>query len=156
DELHHRDGLAYAGAAEQAHLTALGERTDEIDDLDAGFQQLGGRRELFEDRRVPVDRHRLVGADRTLFVDRFAEHVHDAPERLWSHWDGDALARVLNLHSTTQALGRAEADRAHHAVAELLLYLERELAALESERVVDGRQLVARELHIDDRADALD
>src|SRR3546814_12404867 len=41
DQLHHVDGLADAGAAEQADLAALGERAQQIDDLDAGFQQLG-------------------------------------------------------------------------------------------------------------------
>ena len=35
DELEHVHGLAHAGAAEQAHLAALGERHQQIDDLDA-------------------------------------------------------------------------------------------------------------------------
>jgi peptide chain release factor 1 len=43
DQFHHVHGLADAGAAEQADLAALGERADQVDDLDAGFQQLGGR-----------------------------------------------------------------------------------------------------------------
>jgi hypothetical protein len=40
DQLHHVDGLADAGATEQADLAALGERADEVDDLDAGFEQV--------------------------------------------------------------------------------------------------------------------
>ena len=40
DELEHVDGLADAGAAEQADLAALGERDQQVDDLDAGFQQI--------------------------------------------------------------------------------------------------------------------
>ena len=39
DELHHRDRLAHAGAAEEADLAALGERTNQVDHLDAGFEQ---------------------------------------------------------------------------------------------------------------------
>jgi hypothetical protein len=39
DQLHHVHGLADAGATEQAHLAALGERADQVDHLDAGFQQ---------------------------------------------------------------------------------------------------------------------
>src|SRR5213079_1030227 len=40
DELEHVDGLADPGAAEQADLAALGERHEEVDDLDAGDEQV--------------------------------------------------------------------------------------------------------------------
>jgi hypothetical protein len=39
DQLEHVDGLAHAGAAEQADLAAFGERDQQVDDLDAGDQQ---------------------------------------------------------------------------------------------------------------------
>ena len=51
---------------------------------------------------------------------------------------------------------RAERDRAHDAVAELLLHFERQPDLVHLQRVVDLRHLVARKLHVDDRADALD
>src|SRR5690606_5124090 len=54
-----------------------------------------------------------------------------------------------------EAVGRAERDRAHDAVAELLLHLQRDLRALHLQRVVHLRHLAARELHVDDRADDL-
>jgi hypothetical protein len=40
DQLEHVDGLADAGAAEQADLAALGERHQQVDHLDAGDQQV--------------------------------------------------------------------------------------------------------------------
>jgi hypothetical protein len=40
DQLLDDDGLAHAGAAEEADLAALGERADEVDDLDAGLEHL--------------------------------------------------------------------------------------------------------------------
>ncbi len=40
DEFKHVDGLADAGAAEQADLAALGERANQVNDFDAGFQQV--------------------------------------------------------------------------------------------------------------------
>ena len=70
DQLHHVHGLADAGAAEQADLAALGERADQVDHLDAGFQQFGGGRQLVEFRRALVDGALLVGLDRAGFVDR--------------------------------------------------------------------------------------
>jgi hypothetical protein len=56
-----------------------------------------------------------------------------------------------------QAVGRAQRDGAHHAVAELLLHLQGQRRAARSfERVVHASGIcVARELHVDDRADAL-
>ena len=42
DQLLDQDGLADTGAAEQADLAALGVGADEVNDLDAGLQNLGG------------------------------------------------------------------------------------------------------------------
>ena len=39
DEFHHVHGLAHTGTTEQAHLTAFGEGADQVNHLDAGFQQ---------------------------------------------------------------------------------------------------------------------
>ncbi len=44
DELHDQHGLADAGAAEEADLAAFGVRRQEIDNLDAGFENLRFRR----------------------------------------------------------------------------------------------------------------
>ena len=40
DELHGQDRLADAGTADDADLAAFDERREEVDDLDAGFQDL--------------------------------------------------------------------------------------------------------------------
>src|SRR3546814_448666 len=69
------------GAAEQADLAALGERAHQVDDLDAGFQQLVGRGLFFVARGRAVDLPVLLGLDRADLVDRFAEHVHDPAQR---------------------------------------------------------------------------
>jgi hypothetical protein len=58
DELEHVDGLAHARAAEEADLAALRERADQVDDLDAGLEELGRRRQLVELRRGLVDPRR--------------------------------------------------------------------------------------------------
>ena len=58
DQLHHVHGLAHAGAAEQAHLAALGERADQVDHLDAGFQQFLRGRQFVVRRGLAVDRRR--------------------------------------------------------------------------------------------------
>ncbi len=42
DQFHHHDGLADAGATEHRRLAALRQRRQQIDDLDAGFEDGGG------------------------------------------------------------------------------------------------------------------
>jgi hypothetical protein len=75
----------------------------------------------------------------------------------------DRRAGIGDLHSAAQAVGGAHGDGAHHAVAQLLLDLEREVLLGEGlalvdelQRVVDVRHAVARKLDVDHRADALD
>ena len=60
DELHDDDRLADAGATEQTDLSTLGVGREEIDDLDAGLEDLAGAGLLLERRRLAVDRHALV------------------------------------------------------------------------------------------------
>ena len=43
DEFHHVDGLAYTGTTEQTDLTAFGERTHQVNHLDACLKQLNRR-----------------------------------------------------------------------------------------------------------------
>ncbi len=65
------------------------------------------------------------------------------------------LPVFVDVEAATQPLGCAHRDRAHDAVAELLLHLEREVTVLELQRVVDLRDRVARKLDVDDRANDL-
>ena len=86
DQLLDDDGLADAGAAEQADLAAAQVRLEQVDDLDPRLEhlQLGGL--VLERRRVAVNRPVLLGEDRPVRkVDRLAEHVHDAAERRRAH-----------------------------------------------------------------------
>ena len=103
-----------------------------------------------------MDRHGLVSAHGTLLIDGAAENVHNAAQRFRSYRNRNAGPRVHYFHTATQAFGGAQANGAHHAVAQLLLDFQRELGAFECERVIDVRQLVARKRDVDHRADTLD
>src|SRR5207253_9312507 len=95
--------------------------------------------------------------------DPTAEHVQYEPEGALAHRHRDRLPGRLHLHAAAQAVGGAERDAAHHAVAELLLDLEGQTlfhqrvfrALLEQERLVDARHVLAREFDVDHRADGL-
>ena len=124
DELLDQDGLAHAGAAEQADLAALGIGGEQVDDLDAGLEHFGRRRQVLDLRRRLVD----LTAGRVLGqvlaeVDRFAEQVEDAPERGLADGHRDRAAGVDRLGPTRQAVGGVHRDRPDAVVAEVLLDL---------------------------------
>ena len=60
DELLHKNGFADACAAEQTDFTALRVRSDQVDDFNARFEHFRLRRQIFECRRLTVNR---VGMD---------------------------------------------------------------------------------------------
>jgi len=156
DQFHHVDGLAHAGAAEQADLAALRERAHQVDHLDAGFQQFGGRGLVLVGRRCAVDFPGGVGLDRTGLVDRVAQHVHDAAQRADADRHRDGAAGVVGQQVALQAVGRAQRDATDHAVAQLLLHFQRDRGVLHLQRVVHLRHALAREFDVDDGADDLD
>ena len=161
DQLLDQDGLAGAGAAEEADLAALHVRRDQVDDLEAGLEDLDGRREVAERGRVAVDRPPLACPPaRLLLVDRLADHVPDPAERRVADGDRDRRARVDDVDAAREPVRRVHRDGADAIVAEVLLHLRDQRPAatvagrhLDRERVVDPRQLV-REDGVDD--DALD
>ena len=156
DQFLNQHGLADAGAAEQADLAALGVRRQEIDDLDAGDENFRFGCLVGVGRRFLVDRAHVLTLDRTHFVDRLADHVHDAAERAGSDRHPDRAAGVVDLLAADQPLGGIHGDGAHRGFAEMLGDFEHQAVAavLGLDRVQNGRQ-VTLELHVDDGADDL-
>ena len=155
DQLHHVDGLADTGAAEQTDLAALGERADQVDDLDAGFQKLVGRCLFREARGCTVNRHVLFSTHVASFVDRLTQHVHDATQSRRADRHGDRSTGALNCETALEAFGRTHCDSTDHAVAQLLLDFEYGLAIGDVQGVVDLGHCVPRKLDVNHRADDL-
>ena len=93
DQLLDEHRLPHAGAAEQADLAALHVGGEEVDDLDAGLEQLLGRVELVERRGVAVDGPALAGRHVGALVDRLAQHVEDPAQRAIAHRHRDRRRR---------------------------------------------------------------
>src|SRR5690606_29071913 len=147
---------------EQTDLTALGERADQVNNLDAGFEQLNRGRQFVELGSFLVNGAGFGTVDGTTFVDGATQDVHDAAQR--GHADGhrDGSAGVGHGHATTQTVGGTHGDGANHAVAQLLLDFESqallgECGAVigELESVINVGNAVAGELNIHHGADAL-
>jgi hypothetical protein len=165
DQLLDDDGLADAGAAEQARLAATDQRAEQVDDLDAGLEQLGLRGELVELGWLVVDRPPLLGGDRAEAVDHLADQVEHPAEGLDADRHRDRRAGVEDVDAALEAVGRAEGHGADAAAAEVLGDLapegvggrlaEHGARHLDAEGVIDQGQVLFRELRVQRRADDL-
>ena len=156
DQFHDDHGLADPGAAEQPDLAAFRVRRQQIDHLDPGDQDFGFSRLIDEFRRRFVDRGALLGDHGAALVDRLADDVEDAAERLWTDRHHDRLAGIDDLSAPHQPVRRVHRNRAHDVLAELLRHFEDQCpaAVIDLQCAQDCRQLSVK-MHIDDGADDL-
>ncbi len=156
DEFHDEHGLADAGAAEEADFAALGIRREEIDDLDAGLENLRFRRLIGVGGRRLMDRPARRRIDRPRLIDRLTDDVHDTAERRVADRHADRVAGVKDLLAAHQAFGDVHGDGAHGVLAQVLRHFEHQtvVAVLGLERVENRRQVIF-ELDVDDGANHL-
>ena len=89
DQFLDQHGLAHASTAEQADLAAPCVRREQVDDLDAGDENIRFGRLVDEGRRLCVDRHAHVRTDGATLVNGFTHHIHDAAQCLGADRYGD-------------------------------------------------------------------
>ena len=104
NQLHDNDCLADTSAAKQANLAALGIWRDQVDDLDASFQNFGRGFLLLIRRRGPVNWPTFFPFDRWLVIHRLAEQVKDAPKVFISYRHSDWATGIGRLHAAHQAV----------------------------------------------------
>ena len=158
DELLHDDGLASAGTAEQADLRALGERADQVDDLDPGFEDLDLGLLLRDRWSGTMDRPARRPFRRGLVVDRLAHDVEQPAQCLDPDRDRDRRARGSDGITAAETVGRVHRDAANRVVASVGFDLEHDLSAVLSRDLQCFEQLglVTRlELDVDHGADDL-
>jgi hypothetical protein len=158
DQLLDDHRLAHARAAEDAHLAALGEGADQVDHLEPGLEHLGRGGLVLEGGGLAMDGVRDLALDRSLAVDRLAQHVEHPAQRVGADRDRDRGTGVRGLGSACQAVGRGHGHGAHPVVAEVLLDLAHQgvAVALDADRVEDPRQPAGRELDVHHRPGDLD
>ena len=161
DQFGEDDRLAEAGTAEQAGLPAADERGQEVDDLDAGLEELSLRGEIGDRRWIAVDRPALRRVHRAAVVDRLAGEIEDAAERLLADRHGEWGAGVDAGAATDHAVGAAEGDTTHLAAAEMLLHFPDDVhrhplrVMVDLHGVVDRRDRVLGELCVERRPNDL-
>ena len=94
-----------------------------------------------------MDGHARLFADGAELVDRLADDVEHAAQRLLAHGHADGAAEVDGLHAANHAFGGFHGHGADAAFAEVLLHFEddvdgrgdREAVADDAQRLIDGR-----------------
>ena len=157
DELHDEDGFADAGATEQPDLAALGVGADEIDDLDAGFQDLGRALLILKRGGGTVDGPAFLGLDRRAVIDGLAQKVENASETFLAHRHADGRTGINSFHAAHQAIGAVHGDAAHHIIADVLSNLGGDdlLPMLNGDGIAQGGQFPFRKADIQYRTDDL-
>ena len=151
-----QNGLADAGAAEETNLSAFGIRREQVDDLDAGFENLRFRRLLGIRRRRRMDRAQRIALDGARLINGLADHIDDAPERRLADRHGNRGAGIGHLLAAHEPFGNVHRNAAHRGSAEVLRDFENKAVAAirRFECVQDFRQMLL-ELDVDDGADDL-
>src|SRR6185369_4955788 len=163
DQLHHDNRLAHARAAEQTDLATAQERLNQVDYLDACFKHLQLSRLFFKRRRVPVNRIPLFVFDGTECIDGLADDVQHAAQRSLTYRHRDRATGVDGFHAAHHAIRRQHRNGSHTSLAEVLLNFgdnvdcgrHVETFRGNSKRLIDGRQVVAVKLDVEDGADDL-
>ena len=160
NQLLDRDRLADPRAAEQADLAAFRVGAEQVNNLDAGFQNLNVRRLVFQRRRGPVDRVALVCLDRPALVNWAAQEIKHAAQRRVADGNRDGRAGILDIHAAHQAVGGRHGDAADDVVAEVLGNFDRQIGLMrrigDSQRIEDFGQLAGRKLRVYDGSLDLD
>jgi hypothetical protein len=156
DQLHHEDRLADPGTAEHRGLAALRERCQQVDHLDAGREDLGGRALRSERWRHAVNRAagHAVGKGRAA-VAGHSRHVDQAAEHRFTHGNTDRCTGCAHGGAAAKSVGRAQGEGAHRALVQMRLHLghdRRPFVGQDFERLVEQRQSAISEGDVHHRA----
>ena len=89
DHLHDQHGLAHPCSTEETYFAAFRIGFEQIDDLDARFQEFDFRVLHDERRGGTVDGIRFFGLYRAQAVNRLADYVEHPAQNLFADWDDD-------------------------------------------------------------------
>ena len=163
DEFHNDDGLADASTTEGSDLAAFGEGADEVDDFDAGFEDLGGGVLIGEGGGFAVDGIALFDLGWVLVIDGVAGDVEDAAEDAFTDRNGDGSAGVSNGVAAAETFGVGHGQCADPTVSKVLLDLADDANGFAAEIELDFESVIdfgqfggCGEIHVHNGTDDLD
>ena len=160
DEFHDDDGLAHTGPAEQPYFPALLVGRQQVDDLDASFQNLllGGL--LDQWGCGAVNGVAFLDLHLPHLVHRIAQYVHDAAQNPPSNGHGDRCARIGDRDPPAQSVGGAHGHRPNGLVSQVLGHFQGDveivLFRIDPQGIQDVGHVPVPEDHVHDGSDDLD
>jgi len=153
DEFLNQDRLSDTSTSEETNFSTTGVGGKEIDDLDTGFQNLGGSGLVNEGRGVGVNGGKLDTLDWATLVDGLTNDVHDTAKSSGTDRDHDGVASVDNLGTANETFCTVHGDGADRVLTEMGCDFKDKTATAkihDLEGVEDRREVVGVELDIDD------
>ncbi|MNV31985.1 hypothetical protein D3C71_1233090 [compost metagenome] len=158
DQFLDRYGLTYAGTAEQADLTALGVRCEQVDNLDASLQDFSLRRQLVKGRSCAVDWILLSCTDWFTVINRIAQYVKYPAECNIANGNGNRSSLIYRIHAADQSVRGGHGDTTNQIVAQMIGHFQGQLfiasmlcAGSDFDCIENFRQLSALKLNVDNR-----
>ena len=150
--------LADPGPAVGANLAAFHEGGDQVEDLDAGLQDVDSLVLIIEGRWVAVDGPMYGRFHGAQVIQWCAGNVEQSPQGLRTHGNGDLLAGIVYFDATGQSVGGAEGQTTDPVVADVLLHFQHQLLShvVQFKRVEQIGKFVRGELYVYYGADYLD
>lgn len=119
NQLLNKDSLADTSTTEQTNLTTTSIRSEKIDDLDTGDENLTLGRLLGEGRSLGVDGGVLGSLDGTALVDGVTGDVDDAAKGTGADGDHDGVAGVEGVGTTGETLSTWRREKSWRGCTEL-------------------------------------
>ena len=153
NQLLNQNGFSNTGTAEQTNLTALCIRCQQVNDLNAGFQNFYGRFLIPEGRSAPVNRPLFLCFYRACLVDRIAQNVKHSAQCCGSNRYLNAGSGRSDLHVLAKSLCRRKTDAANNFISHMLRHFHHALfpVVYNGQCIPDHWQLSFK-CNIDDRS----
>src|SRR5690625_4034606 len=118
NQLKHVDGLTDPSTPKQTDLTAFGERTNEVNHLDPGLEQLNCGRELVKSGGLLVNRAALISFNGAHLINGTPQYIHNAAQGACPYGNRNGAAGVCHSHPTANPITGAHGNGANHAITE--------------------------------------
>merc|ERR1712137_12305 len=157
NQLLNEDSLSDTSTSEETNLSTTSVRSQQVDNLDTGDEDLGGGGLLGELRGVGVDGGVLGSLDGTTLVNGVTSDVHDTTKGTVTNGDLDGSTGVGGLGTSDETLGTVHGNASDDVLTQMLSDFENQLlvTVLSGNSVENGRELLGVELDIHNSANDL-
>jgi hypothetical protein len=152
DEFHDKHSLSDTGTAEETNLTSLGIGGEEINNFNAGLENLFSAAELGEGRRLTMDGVALLALDGSTFIDGLTSDTHDTTKSGFADRNHNGTTHIVYLLTTLKTFGGIHGNATDNSVTKMLGYFKDELgfSLRDPETVENSWHLILRENDVND------